>query len=363
MNKRIHIFRAGTHRAMNGQELTFTEADIAAMAAAYDPKLHEAPGCVGHPQHDAPAYCWAEKLIAEKDGLWAEIGQVDPAFAEMVDAGRFKKISAAFYPPTDPANPDPGKYYLRHIGFLGAQPPAVKGLRAVAFAAGDGYLAFADWNLLDIVSVFRGLRDFIIEKFGVEDADRLIPAWMLDNIQNSAAQPDADPAPAVAYAELASDPAIAAARAKLDSDRRQLDADRLAFAERQAADRRTADGAFVDDLVRQGRLLPAQKSGMLAFMEATAKCAPIAFGEGAARIGITPAAFFRQFLAALPKQVMFGEVAPAAELAGEVQSTYVAPPGYTVDAAAAATHAAALQYQEANQGVTFIEAVKAVSRS
>ncbi len=51
----------------------------------------------------------------------------------MVKAGRFKSRSASFYHPDNPNNPKPGVYYLRHVGFLGAQPPAVKGLKAVEF--------------------------------------------------------------------------------------------------------------------------------------------------------------------------------------------------------------------------------------
>lgn len=73
-------------------------------------------------------------LAAGDDGLNAEPHQVDPEFAEMVNAGRFKKISASFYTPDAPNNPVPGVYYLRHVGFLGAQPPAVKGLKQAEFA-------------------------------------------------------------------------------------------------------------------------------------------------------------------------------------------------------------------------------------
>ena len=92
---------------------------------------------VGHPVTDGPAYGWVKALNFAAGGLEAEPDQVDPAFAEMVAAGRFKKISASFYPPESPKNPVPGVYYLRHVGFLGAQPPAVKGLRAPSFAEGD----------------------------------------------------------------------------------------------------------------------------------------------------------------------------------------------------------------------------------
>ena len=72
---------------------------------------------------------------------------MDAAFAETVAAGRFKKIFASFYSPDAPANPVPGVYYLRHVGFLGAQPPAVTGLRSPEFADNEaGVVEFADWG-------------------------------------------------------------------------------------------------------------------------------------------------------------------------------------------------------------------------
>jgi hypothetical protein len=143
--KLLHIFKSGHHVAMNGAALEFSEADLAASARAYDPALHEAPVVIGHPKHDAPAYAWVKSLVTSEDGLNAEPRQVDPAFAEMVNAGRFKKISASFYAPDAPNNPVPGVYYLRHVGFLGAQPPAVKGLKQVEFAETEaGVVEFSD---------------------------------------------------------------------------------------------------------------------------------------------------------------------------------------------------------------------------
>lgn len=146
-SKLIHIFRAGKHTDINGQTVDLTEADLAASAAAYDPAKHEAPLVVGHPTHDAPAYGWAKSLIATGADLEAEPDQLDPAFAEMVNDGRFKKRSAAFYRPDSPANPVPGVYYLHHIGFLGALPPAVKGLRGIKFGASDdGVVKFGGYE-------------------------------------------------------------------------------------------------------------------------------------------------------------------------------------------------------------------------
>lgn len=130
----VEIFRAGTHVSDNGQSLTFSAQDIRDIAESYVPELREAPLVIGHPQTDGPAQGWVKSLQATADGrLLMAARQVGHRFAQMVQEGQFKKRSASFYSPTHPNNPRPGKWYLRHVGWLGAQQPAVSGLRDVAF--------------------------------------------------------------------------------------------------------------------------------------------------------------------------------------------------------------------------------------
>lgn len=143
--KPLHIFKPGLHTASCGTTLNFTQSDLTATVAAYNPTLHEAPLVIGHPQHDAPAAGWVKTLTATPEGLIAEPQQIDPTFAEQLAAGSYKKVSASFYHPTAPNNPVPGVYYLRHVGFLGAQPPAVKGLRAIELAEAEpGVIHFSE---------------------------------------------------------------------------------------------------------------------------------------------------------------------------------------------------------------------------
>ncbi|MGN6866723.1 2-oxoacid:acceptor oxidoreductase, partial [Neisseria sp. P0020.S003] len=66
--------------------------------------------------------------------LSADFVQMDDDFMGWVKDGRYKKVSASFYPPDSPSNPKPCSWYLRRVVFLGAQPPAVKGLSAINFA-------------------------------------------------------------------------------------------------------------------------------------------------------------------------------------------------------------------------------------
>ena len=264
----IEIFRAGTHTDSHGTTLNFSESDVAAMAAAYDPALSEAPIVVGHPKADAPAWGWVKSLTARAGRLYALPDQVDPAFAEMVRAGRYKKLSAALYGPTSPANPKPGAWYLRHVGFLGAQPPAVKGLAPVCFASGDdGYITVEFSEELSfiarLVGLLRGLRDYITEKDGAEKAE-----------------------------------------ADLIRREQELARKEAAFHERE----RTADAAaFVADMLAEGRLTPAQSAGLAEFMAKLDTEGVVEFAEGSGTKQLSPSDFMKDFLKKLPKQVDFGE--------------------------------------------------------
>lgn len=121
----IEIFRAGDY----GDKGKYTASDLAAMAAAYDPKKHEAPLVIGHPKLDAPAFGWVKSLKADGETLLANFHQVNPAFESAVKAGSFKKRSVAV------ARDSEGNLQLRHVGFLGATPPEVKGLADVKFSS------------------------------------------------------------------------------------------------------------------------------------------------------------------------------------------------------------------------------------
>lgn len=135
--QKIEIFKAGKRPDSNGNFTEIKVSQLAQAVTAYDPSLHEAPAVIGHPKDNAPAYAWVKGLSLEGDTLKAELTQIDPEFSEMVQMGRFKKISASFYLEDSPHNPKPGKLYLRHVGFLGAMPPAVKGLRNPEFSENE----------------------------------------------------------------------------------------------------------------------------------------------------------------------------------------------------------------------------------
>lgn len=341
MPQTIHIFRPGRHTAMQGTTIDFGESDLIATAKAYDPARHEAPLVIGHPAADAPAWGWVGSLTADTHGLFAAPRQLDASFAEMVRAGRFKKISASFYAPDNPHNPVPGVWYLRHVGFLGAQPPAVKGLAPVNFAEGDtdeGCVSFdfaeSPGLLRWLADIFRGLREYVVEKDGAEAADRAIPAYAVSSLQEQAAEAAAQAAEIPAFTESPIPP-----KEKTMHKQETPPAENADFAETKArADelerkvawltgmaRKERARRVVDKALAEGRLTPAQSAGLADFMAGLDEETTFDFAEGDGKTAtMSQSAFMTAFLERLPRQVDFSEAAPGGEEAPETSSADIA---------------------------------------
>lgn len=342
-NHAIHIFRPGRHTSMQGATIDFGEGDLIATAKAYDPTRHEAPLVIGHPRADAPAWGWVGGLTADEGGLFATPRQLDPAFAEMVRAGRFKKVSASFYTPDSPHNPVPGVWYLRHVGFLGAAPPAVKGLAPVPvnFAEGDTEEGCVSFDFAEspgllrwLADLFRGLREYVVEKDGAETADRAIPSYAVSGLQEMAAASAAQAAEIPAFAENlppqkehtmqkqetppVENADFAETKARADELERKV-AYLTGIARKERASR------VVDKALADGRLTPAQSVGLADFMAGLDEEGTFDFAEdGGKTTSMSPAAFMAAFLERLPKQVDFSEAAAGGEEALDTSSNDIA---------------------------------------
>lgn len=306
----IEAFRPGTFGPMQGGSLTFTAADLRASASAYDPGLAPAPVVVGHPKTDAPAFGWisAVRYDDARQRMLADVTDLEPTFADAVRAKRYRRVSMSFFRPDSPANPVPGSWYPKHLGFLGAAAPAVTGLAPVAFSGGPDDIATID--------------------FVFPDEDIPMPAT--------------DPAAAFAAreSELASREAALAAR------------------ERQIA--HDANVAFAAQLVESGRVLAVQRDALIATLDAVEDgSGEVAFtvGEGA----ISPAAALRRLLSDLPTSVPLGEIsARPPEVA--VTASFAAPDNRPVDQDRLALHSKAMAYQRQHPGVDYLAAVRAAEQ-
>lgn len=373
VTRTIEVFRPGTFTPMSGHAVTFSAADLQALSEAYDPAAAPAPAVVGHPKTDDPAFGWATsfRYDTEAGRLLADLGELEPAFADAVASGRYKRISLSLFQPDAPNNPKPGQYYPKHIGFLGAAAPAVSGLRPVAFAADEaGTLTFdcADTGALrDIAGLFRSMRDFFIEKFGLEAADKALPGWTINWIDDAA---DRDPpqAAGLGFAAASSSPAPATPETGMTPTPAAPDAAALAERERKLVEReRAADHAdnlaFAERLIDEGRLLPTLKDSVVSLLDGLQPVNGVTFEVSFSEAGkIKTAAaldLVKQILAAQPAVVNFGAV----DLGGDPPTIdFALPDGMTADPNSAALHAKAVAFQAAHPGTEYMAAITAVSR-
>lgn len=375
LTARIEVFRPGTFTPMQGDPITYSAADLKAIADAYDPEAAPAPIVVGHPEADAPAFGWVERFDYDATGgrLYANLHQIDPTFAEAVKAGRYRKVSMAFFSPAQGHNPVPGTWYPKHVGFLGAAAPAVSGLKPVKFSAdapaGAVFTAnFGERGFEETASILRMLRDFFIEKFGLDEADKVLPAYRLEWLSEmevtgakplgaayaGGGDPPSDPQlepkkePAVTQQP---DPAFAAREADL-SQREQ------AIAARELEITHASHVAFAEKLVSEGKLLPASKDKVVAILDGLPNQQSVSFAEGGEKL--TPAAALRELLEAQPKIVSFGQI-DLPPGGGTAQAAAFAADGKPVDPAALEIHTKAREYQTAHPGTAYLDAVRAVS--
>lgn len=76
-----------------------------------------------------------------------------------------------------------GRWYPKHVGFLGAAAPAVPGLKNAHFAGKAGVVftaQFGTQGLEEAASLFRKMRDFFIDRFGIKDADKVLLSWQIE---------------------------------------------------------------------------------------------------------------------------------------------------------------------------------------
>ena len=337
----IEIFKAGKRHDANGVEVEITTTDLQQAVDAYNINFHESPAVIGHPKHNAPAYGWVKRLELDGDVLKAEFDQIDPEFAEMVEKGRFKKVSSSFYLADSPNNPCPGNLYLRHVGFLGAMPPAVKGLRNPEFADNEqGVVDFSDWAE---ASLWRRLRDWIIGTHGQEEADKAVPDYLVASVQEESIRNDLkryqqdeagiphfnEPNPTSENPQSTEGETEMTAEEieQLKAENEKLKAEK---AEAQLNQAKADNVDFAEGLVKAGKLAPVAKQqaiDLLNYGSTTAAGGVVEFGEGENLHGKIKA-----FLEAQPQIVEFGEVATKDKAAGAEDGTVQYAEGTSADA-------------------------------
>jgi len=322
----IEIFSTGTHFDNAGKQHVIDAAFLDSVVSNFNLDLHEPPAVIGHPKNDAPAFGWGCALRRNGEVLEAQLCDNDPQFEEMVRTRKFKKRSASFYldPETAPGGQVPA---LRHIGFLGAAPPAVKGLRDIHFEEGEATTfefsegeAMADDKdktaVLDDKTIGEKVMQFLQEKFGPKkDAA-------------TASFSEADTRKLVEDTVAAVKAEFTTKMSALEGENKKL---KEAVTRQDSSTTRASIVSFCEDLQRQGKFVPAFKNmGVIEFMEMLAsiedtkdtKVHVISFAEENGvevdkQVEVSPLDWFKNYLTAQQPFISFGETFGGVKLKGD----------------------------------------------
>jgi len=130
-NQWIEIFKVGEY----GGKGTYDQAKLDEIVRNFDPAnwqpvLTPPTAQIGHADM-APALGVVSAVRRDGDRLLAQFEKVHPQLEESVRDGRFPNRSVGLY------NSNKQGLVLRHVAFLGAMPPEVKGMAPVKFSDGD----------------------------------------------------------------------------------------------------------------------------------------------------------------------------------------------------------------------------------
>lgn len=372
----VEVFRAGGQTDSQGRTRTFTQADLDQVVANHDP-AHPAPHVITHKELYSPfAYAQAAELKREGDSLYLKSKNVEPQFEKLIQDGRLYERSVRLLP-------TPKGWKLGHIAWLGAEPPAVEGMAPVSFSADAAGFDFTmDSQTPNILArMMRNMRDFLIEQFGKDKADAVMPEWDIEFLNRHAQrleddaqtlQPDFSKPPTgdgamLDFTQADIDAAKKAAREEAAAEFSQQQTTLQTQLATERAERlRAGHQALIDSHIQRG-VKPAALAGAVDFMMQLDSGDAGAFefsagGDPAATVKTSQLDFVKGLLNQLPATVKTGESDAGQELPADAAAEFNAPRGTHVDVDGLALHQKALDYQLKHPGTDYLTAVRTVEK-
>lgn len=338
----IEILPKGTHTSSNGFKLPVSDRDLDDLVNSYDPKNFQAPLIISHDTKGLSdkeignsefSFGIPKALRRVGDKVKAVFDKVAPEFEQWVRDRKLVAVSPSFYLPNSPSNPTPGKLSLRHIAALGRTAPAIKGMKSLqeafnfsesdegvvnfSFALDPDTLEFSDAWIVS--NMMQRLRDWLIEEYDLETADRIIPGYEVGILMERRGFD-----PVLQRLEKLEEKVFghcnddypnyqAMPEQELDFQERER-----RIAEREAALFKKEFASFCECELK-GKLTPAiaSQEELISFMSFLNAQEEVNFSEHKTE---SPLKWFKGFLTRLPSQVEFKEVAQ-----GSLAATPAAP--------------------------------------
>lgn len=277
------IFRTGKHTDSAGNTHEWTEEELNTILSNFESKNPDVPITCGHVKTNSPAYGWVDKLKFEAGKLYAAFKQVQPEFEEAVKRGLFKTRSISLSP----------ELVLRHVAFLGAQPPAIKGMEQFCFSC----------NETDTVIEFNEFEKYKPEDKGDSDnnlsandkpfGEEVLNSPLNFNEEKGRKMTDKEKQDAE-FAEMKEAAAL--------KDAKIAELERVIAESKKAAQKKEFE-EFCESAVTEGHILPSQKQNVLDLLFANAESS-INFDDGSSK---SSNEVLKEFIKSI-KQIEFSQI-------------------------------------------------------
>lgn len=306
------ICKTGKFKAKNGKLVEVTENDLDKIVTEFSAQTFPAPIVIGHPKDNSPAFGWVDSVKREGNKLFAKFKDVVPEFAELVNQKVYPNRSLAYYP----------NHTIKHVGFLGGTQPAIKSLAPYQFSEDEEaeiieFSASDDYKFRTIGNILQDLRDFLIERYDIETADKLVSTWRIEDLktietaeaavafcesfektEEPEAEPTVDEEPPAPELPAEFSEQINTANARIANLEAQIK-------QKEFEAKKKEHTEFCEGLVSEGKLTPANRATAMNLLELASNAGVYEFsecGEANAEEQV------KQFLSASPKAVEFSEL-------------------------------------------------------
>ena len=315
IGKWFEVFRAGTHTDSAGEQATWTEADLDTIVSNFK---DNAAITIKHPEADpvTEELRWGEIDGIKREGksLFARIGSMVEGLGAILSNGMLPQRSVGLSGNGDSLR-------LSHLALLGVTPPAVKGMPALAFAAGETVRNFSMEGLsndpMAEIGMLKGMLTAIMAKLGIggeaeadgeAEKDFAAPDPDAGTPDTSKKEDDMTPEQIKEMEDLK------AKNADLEKKFSEADATIKTFETEKAtavAAAKVAEfSAWTDAQITAGKILPAEKIGIMAVLEsidAGKKC-EFSAADGS-KVEKTAAQIYRESIEARPSNELTAEFA------------------------------------------------------
>jgi hypothetical protein len=203
---------------------------------------------------------------------------------------------------------------LRHIAFLGAAAPAVKGLADFSFNQKDEFSAIDFQIETEDKSTLKTILEHITKLFKEQNQPEVkkMPTIEELTVKNTELTGKIDELTKGfdAFKEetkTATEKAEKEFSEKLEAEKKRADEAEAKIAEAGKAAKESEFSAFLDGEIEAGKILPADKATHLNMMNILDGQEPMNFGEGEGAKKVTPLELYKKQISEGPQKISFGE--------------------------------------------------------